>query len=178
MSLPNGFWPVVQTFGIDQYQVVKQNPFTEYWRPYFANDTVNNTNWPVFIEAVAMPRSQLPPGVMPGVGDLLDIWPRQLVYYGGPIARYYAPQYRKLFEDWARSQGMVADTDIIPVQPNTSGMAHPSTNFAWYVARNEQRPQKRYRYLRRFGSPAFSWIDYSFDTWKYSNFHRQNPNVT
>ncbi len=180
MSLPDGFWPVVQTFGIDQYNVVKTSDgrSVERWQPYFPNDDIRNSNWPVFIEAVVMPKGQVPRGVYPDTGDLLDLWPRGTVYYGGPVARYYAPNYRKIIEDWAKSQGLAISTDIIAVQPNAAGMRHPRTDFVWYIARNEQRPQKRYRYLRRLGYPNFNWIDYSFDTWKYANFHRNNPKVT
>jgi hypothetical protein len=177
MSLPNGYWPVVQTFGIDQYRTFN-NPFRETWQPYFANDDPNNSNWPVFIEGVAIPRSAVPAGMIEGVGDLLDIWPRT-VYYGGPCARYYAPQYRAIFENWAHSLGMACDTDVIPVTPNypSFGLAFPSTNFTWYVA-TETRPPKRYRLMRNFGAAQFHWVDNSFDTWKYKNFHAQNPTVT
>lgn len=177
MSLPNGFWPVVQTFGIDQYQSWS-NPFRESWQPYFPNDDIRNSNWPVFIEAAVLPQSQVPRGVFPATGDLLDIWPRKTVYYGGPVARYYAPKYRKIIEDWAKAQGLAISTDVIPVQPNAPGMYHPSTDFKWYIAYNEPRPQKRYRYVRKHGNRNFSWVDYSFDTWKYANFHRQNPTIT
>lgn len=176
MSLPNGFWPVVQTFGVDQYRTF-YNPYRESWQPYFANDDAHNSNWPVFIEAVAMPRSQVPRGMVEGVGDLLDIWPRAVVYYGGPIARYYAESYRRSFESWAHGMGWACDTDIIPVQPNTYGMRFPSNDFKWYVAYNEQRPQKRYRFVRPYGGSNFHWVDLSFDIWKYANFHRQYPNI-
>lgn len=178
MSLPNGFWPVVQTFGIDKYHVVRQSPLLEYWEPVFPNDDIRNNNWPVFIEAVVMPKNQVPAGVSPATGDLLDIWPRRVVYYGGPVSRYYAPQYRKLIEDWAKAQGLAISTDLIPVQPNATGMRHPRSDFVWYIAYDEKRPQKRYRYIRKFGGANFSWVDYSFDNWKYANFHRQNPTVT
>jgi len=178
MSLPNGFWPVTQTFGIDQYRVVRQNPLLEAWQPYFPNDDARNSNWPVFVEGVAIPRGQVPRGVMEGTGELLDIWPRT-VYYGGPVARYYAEGYRRLFENWAHSLGMAADTDVIPVTPNSPqfGIGHPRTDFVWYVA-NESRPPKRYRLLRPFGGQQFHWVDNSFDTWKYKNFHRLNPSIT
>lgn len=174
MSLPNGFWPVVQTFGVDQYRTF-QNPFRESWQPYFPNDSPSNLEWPVFIEGVIIPKNQVPRGMLSGVGDLLDIWPRT-VYYGGPVARYYAENYRRSFEAWARSIGMAYDTDVIPVQPNANGMRHPRTDFVWYWAQ-EQQPPKRYRYVRPYGG-YFHWVDYSFDTMKYKNFHRQNPSVT
>lgn len=175
MSLPNGFWPVIQTFGIDQYRTFG-NPVREAWQPYFANDDPTNSNWPVFIEGVVMPQSQVPPGMISGVGDLLDVWPRT-VYYGGPVSRYYAESYRRSFENWARSSGWAYDTAVIPVQPNANGMRHPRTDFVWYWAQ-ESRPPKSYRFVRPYGSSNFHWVDYSFDTWKYKNFHRQNPNVT
>lgn len=180
MSLPNGFWPVVQPFGVDQYRVVRQNPFLEAWNAFFPNDDSRNSNWPVFIEAVVMPKKDVPRGVFPATGDLLDIWPRKVVYYGGPISRYYAEGMRRSFEAWAASQGLACSTDIIPIQPNSIAqkMAHPRGDFVWYVAYNEVRPQKRYRYVRSYGSPSFRWVDYGFDTWKYKNFHRANPNVT
>lgn len=180
MALPNGFWPVVQTFGVDQYRVVRQNPYLEAWYPYFPNDDVNNSNWPVFIEAAVLPKNQVPRGAFPATGDLLDIWPRKVVYYGGPVSRYYAPQYRKLIEDWAKGQGLAISTDIIPVQPNSiaAGMRHPASDFRWYIAYNEQRPQKRYRYVRKYGGNNFAWVDYSYDNWKYKNFKRANPTVT
>lgn len=173
MSLPNGFYPVLQTFGVDQYRTF-QNPFRESWQPYFSNDQPGNQEWPVFIEGVAIPKSNVPPGKLSGVGELLDIWPRT-VYYGGPIARYYAEGYRRAFEAWARSRGMAYDTDVIPVQPHAAGMLHPRRDFVWYIA-NEVRPPKRYRLVRPYGG-NFHWVDVSFDTWKYKNFHRQNPTV-
>ena len=178
MSLPYGFWPVVQTFGVDQYRVVRQSPLLEAWQPYYSNDQVNNPNWPVFIEAAVLPKNQVPAGVFPATGDLLDIWPRRTVYYGGPIARYYAPQYRALIENWAKSQGLAISTDIIPIQPNAPGMYHPASDFRWYIAYNEPRPPKRYRFVRKYGGSNFNWVDCSFDTWKYRNFHRINPTVT
>ena len=178
MALPNGFWPIVHTFGIDKYQVKRKNPLVEYWEPIFNGDDLKGPNWPMFIEAVVMPKAQVPRGVFPATGDLLDIWPRGVVYYGGPISRYYAPEYRNLIEAWAKNQGLAISTDIIPVQPNATGMRHPATDFRWYIAYNEQRPQKAYRYIRKFGGNNFAWVDYSYDTWKYKNFKRANPTVT
>ena len=177
MSLPNGFWPVVQTFGVDQYRTFG-NPVHEAWQPYFPNDDPSNGSWPVFIEGVVMPQSQVPAGMVSGVGDLLDIWPRT-VYYGGPISRSGAEAYRQLFENWARSNGWAYDTDVIPITPNSPqfGIAHPRTDFVWYWDQ-ESRPPKRYRLVRPYGRNNFHWVDNSFDTWKYKNFHRQNPTVT
>lgn len=180
MSLPSGFVPVVQTFAIDQYFTNKNSAgkIIEHWQPYFYGDNERDPNWPIFIEAAVLPKNEVPRGVFPATGDLLDLWPRKMVYYGGPIPRYYAPQKRKLIEDFAKERGWAISTDVIPVQPNAAGMRYPRNDFGWYIAYNEQRPQKRYRYLRRFGEPNFKWLDYSFDTWKYANFHRANPNVT
>jgi hypothetical protein len=171
MGLPSGFYQVLQTFGVDQYRTF-QNPYRETWQPYFPNDQPGNSNWPVFIEGVAVPRR---PGLLSGVGDVLDVWPRT-VYYGGPVARYYAESYRRIFENWAMSQGMAYDTDVIPVQPNATWLApHPRTDFVWYVAQ-ENQPARRYRLVRPYGG-NFHWVDVGFDTWKYKNFHRQNPTV-
>ncbi len=171
MGLPRGFYPVVQTFGVDQYRTF-QNPYRETWQPYFPNDQPGNSNWPVFIEGVIAPRR---PGLLSGVGDVLDTWPRT-VYYGGPVARYYAENYRRSFEAWARSLGMAYDTDVIAVQPNATWLApHPRTDFVWYIA-NEQRPPKRYRLVRPYGG-NFHWVDLSYDTMKYKNFQRLNPTV-
>jgi len=172
-ALPNGFWPVEHTFGIDNYRVLS-NPRRELWSKYWWNDSPSDPNWPVFIEGVIVPQSQAPWNwrIM---GGLLDRWPRT-VYYGGPIARHMAPQYRKIFEDWARGRGDAYETAIVPVQPNAYGMRHPNTSFVWYIA-NESRPPKRYRYLRNYGTSNFRWIDLGLDTWKYANYHRQHPNV-
>jgi len=172
-SLPNGFWPVVHTFGVDQYRVV-QNPRRELWNRYWWNDSPTDPNWPVFIEGVILPKNQVPSS-WKIMGGLLDRFPRQ-VYYGGPISRTMAAQYRKIFEDWAAGMGMAYETAIVPVQPNATGMRHPRTDFVWYIA-NESRPPKQYRYLRNYQQPSFRWIDLGLDTWKYANFHRQNPNV-
>lgn len=167
MGLPNGFWPVVQTFGVDQYRTF-QNPFRETWQPYFYGDNPSSSDWPVFVEGVIVPRR---PGLLSGVGDVLDIWPRT-VYYGGPVARYYAERYRQQFEAWARGLNMAYDTAIVPVQPNANWLApHPSTEFRWYIA-NEKEPPKRYRLVRAFGSKNFRWIDVGYDTLKYKNFRR------
>jgi hypothetical protein len=175
MGLPNGWWPVQQTFGLDQYRTF-QNPFRETWQQFFPNDTPGNVNWPVFIEGVAIPKNKVPPGMLSGVGDLLDIWPRT-VWYGGPVTRYYAEGYRRIFEQWARAQGMAYDTEIIPVNPNAPWLPWPKSDFAWYTA-YEVRPPKSYRLVRAFGQPNFRWVDVSFDTWKYKNFHRMNPTIT
>lgn len=173
-ALPNGFWPVVHTFGQDNHRVLS-NPRRESFTKYWWNDDPKDPNWNVFIEGVVKPTSQAPRNwrIM---GGLLDSWPRT-VYYGGPTSRVMAPQFRKSFEDWAKSLGYAYETAIVPVQPNASGMRHPSTNFVWYIA-NETRPPKSYRYVRDYnGNGSFRWVDQSFDTWKYANFHQQNPNV-
>jgi hypothetical protein len=163
MSLPNGFYPIVHTFGVDRYRVTSRSPLRESWQKYWWNDDPRDPNWQVFVEGV--------------LGTTLDKWPRT-VYYGGPCSRAIAEDYRRLFERWAlSSMHSIASTDIIPVQPNASGMRYPRTDFAWYIA-NETRPPKRYRYIRRDGSGYFYWVDNSFDTMKYAEFHRLNPNVT
>lgn len=174
MSLPNGFWPIEHTFGVDNYRVISQSPFRESWNKYFWNDSPTDLNWPVFIEGVIMPKAQAPRDWMV-MGGLLDRFPRT-VYYGGPITRSLARDYRQVFENWAKSLGYAYETAIVPVQPNATGMRHPRTDFVWYVA-NETRPPKRYRYVRYYDTPSFRWIDLGLDTWKYANFHRQNPNV-
>lgn len=174
MSLPNGFWPIVHTFGVDNYRLISQSPFRENWNKYFWNDSPTDPNWPVFVEGVIMPKSQAPSGWR-GTGGLLDRFPRR-VYYGGPVTRLFAQDYRRVFENWANSLGYAYETAIVPVQPNATGMRHPRTDFVWYVA-DEARPPKQYRYVRYYDQPNFKWIDLGFDTWKYSNFHRQNPNM-
>ena len=174
MSLPNGFWPVVHTFGIDQYRVVSRSPLREAWQKYWWNDSPKDPNWPVFIEGVVMPKTQAPRDWLV-MGGLLDRFPRR-VYYGGPINRAWAPDYVKLFENWAKSLGYAYETAVIPVQPNATGMRHPRTDFVWYIA-DETRPPKRYRYMRNYGSNSFHWVDLGLDTDRYQNFHRQNPTV-
>lgn len=172
MTLPAGFYPVVQTFGVDQYRVVGGR---EYWTKYWWNDTPSDPNWPVFIEGVVVPKAQAPKN-WNVFGGLLDSWPRT-VYYGGPITRSLANDYRKSFEKWAKEKGYAYETDVIPVQPNKTGMRHPRTDFVWYIA-SETRPPKRYRFVRGVNQNNFRWVDFSFDPYKYANFHRLYPTVT
>lgn len=172
-GLPYGYWPVVHTFGVDNYRVLS-NPTRETWSKYWWNDSPTDPNWPVFVEGVMIPKNQAPRGWQT-TGGIIDRFPRT-VYYGGPISRLMSDQYRKIFENWAAGQGMAYETAIIPVQPNASGMRHPNTNFVWYIA-NESMPQTRYRYVRNYGTNNFRWVDLGIDTWKYANFHRQNPRV-
>ena len=172
-SLPYGYWPIVHTFGIDNYRVVQQNPIHEQWNKYWWNDSPTDPNWPVFIEGVAVPKSQAPRDwwVM---GGLLDRFPRT-VYYGGPITRAWAPDYVRLFQNWAKGRGMAYETAVIPVQPSAA-YRHPRTDFVWYIA-EETRPPKRYRYIRHYGTSNFRWVDLGYDTDKYAAFRRQNPTV-
>jgi len=172
-GLPYGFWPIVHTFGLDQYRVIRRNPLREQWSKYFWNDSPKDPNWPVFIEGVAVPKSQAPRDwyVM---GGLLDRFPRT-VYYGGPISRAWAPDYVKQFENWAKGLGYAYEISVIPVQP-LGAYRHPSQTFTWYIA-NETRPPKRYRYIRAYDTSSFRWVDVGFDIDKYRNFHRQNPTV-
>lgn len=173
MSLPNGFYPIEHTFGINNYRVLR-NPRREIFDKYWSNDDPRDQNWPVFIEGVVMPKSQAPKNWF-ALGGLLDMFPRT-VYYGGPITRDWAYKYAESFQQWAKSKDLAYDVAIIPVQPNASGMRHPSTDFKWYIA-NEQRPPTRYRYMRRYGDARFHWVDLGLDTDKYPNFHAQNPRV-
>lgn len=174
MSLPNGFVAIDHIFGVDNYRLISRSPFREQWNQYFWNDSPKDLNWPVFIEGVIVPKSQAPKNwrIM---GGLIDRFPRR-VYYGGPITRSLAQDYRRSFEQWAVERGYAYETAIIPVQPNVKGMRHPSTNFTWYIA-DEVRPPTRYRYVRYYNTPNFRWIDLGYDTMKYSDFYRQNPNV-
>ena len=103
MSLPSGFWPVVHTFGIDQYRVISRSPLRESWQKAFWNDSPSDPNWPCFIEGVAVPKDQAPRDWFV-MGGLLDHFPRT-VWYGGPIGRAWAPDYVKTFENWAKSNG-------------------------------------------------------------------------
>lgn len=173
MSLPNGFYPIEHTFGINNYRTLK-NPTRELYDKYWYNDSPADPGWPVFVEGVVMPKSQAPRNWF-AVGGLLDMFPRT-VYYGGPITRDWAHIYVDSFQKWANSQNLAYETAIIPVQPDARGMRHPSHDFTWYIA-NESRPPTRYRYLRRYGDSKFHWINLGLDTWKYPNFHAQNPTV-
>jgi len=159
---------VVQTFGIDQYRIINGR---EYWRQYWWNDTPQDGNWPVFIEAVAVPLAQAPRNWQV-LGGLIDSWPR-FVYYGGPCSRSAAAGYQRAFENWAASMGYAYETSVVAVQPNVRGMAHPNTNFIWYVA-NESAPQTRYRFIRPYGGSYFHWADQGYDTFKYGNYYDQN----
>ncbi len=173
MSLPNGFWPIVHTFGIDKYRVLQQSPLREQWQRYWWNDSPTDPNWPVFVEGVVMPKSQAPRDWY-AFGGLLDRFPRT-VYYGGPITRAWAPDYVKSFQNWAKGLGYAYETAIVPVQPSAASR-HPRTDFVWYIA-NETRPPKRYRYVRHLDANNFRWVDLGFDTNRFANFHRQNPGV-
>jgi hypothetical protein len=169
-SLPNGFWPIVHVFGVDQYRIL-YNPYRESWSRRWWNDSPNDGNWPVFIEGVAVPQNQAPWDWRTN-GGLLDQWPRT-VYYGGPCTRSAAAGYRRSFENWAASLGYAYETAVVPVQPNVYGMRHPSTDFVWYIA-NEQRPPTQYRYIRPYNGNYFRWVDQGYDTYKYGNYYNQH----
>jgi hypothetical protein len=170
MTLPNGFYPIEHTFGLDNYRLVRGR---EVFSKYFWNDSPNDLNWPVFIEGIAVPKNQAPRDWR--TFGFLDKFPRT-VYYGGPITRSLAQDYRKSFEQWAKSKDYAYDTAIVPIQPNASGMRHPSTDFQWYLA-NESRPPKRYQYIRRYDGRGFHWVDKGFDTMKYADFYNQHPHM-